>query len=280
MAITSSKWITLVALVMMMCSGRATASHEDSAIAFERLKKLSGTWEVVVESNARRSFITYVMTGRGTVLIEEFRSGGVGGMMTAYHLDKGTLVLTHFCGAGNQPRMRIKGVQDGGKRIRFEMYDITNLADPQAYHSTALDVVFIGDDRVDLAYEGMRAGVKSTQTFRLTRKTSTVAATAQAPGAAAAAKVPAPSGVDSKSAFIRLKGLVGTWDVTERDRPTTKEIATYSMTSSGSVLTEDLRAPAGSTEYEMGHMYTTYHLDKGQLVLTLSVARAISPGCG
>lgn len=40
----------------------------------------------------------------------------MGHMLMAYHLDKGTLVMTHFCGAGNQPRMRIKSV-DAGRRI-------------------------------------------------------------------------------------------------------------------------------------------------------------------
>lgn len=30
-------------------------------------------------------------------------------MFTAYHLDVGKLVMTHFCEAGNQPRMRITG---------------------------------------------------------------------------------------------------------------------------------------------------------------------------
>jgi hypothetical protein len=51
----------------------------------------------------------------------------------------GALVLTHFCGAGNQPRMRATRIDDGGRQVAFEMYDITNLSDPQAYHTTSLD---------------------------------------------------------------------------------------------------------------------------------------------
>ena len=32
--------------------------------------------------------------------------GGVRAMATAYHFDEAQLVATHYCGAGNQPRMR------------------------------------------------------------------------------------------------------------------------------------------------------------------------------
>jgi len=37
-------------------------------------------------------------------------------------------MLAHYCGAGNQPRMRVNSIEDGGRHIRFDFYDITNLA--------------------------------------------------------------------------------------------------------------------------------------------------------
>jgi phosphotransferase system IIB component len=251
----------VVASVAVWCLLAATpsiAQPDESAVAFERLKKLSGTWEVV-ESRAGRAMVaTYVMTGRGSVLMESIGASiGDAGMQTAYHLDKGTLVLTHFCGAGNQPRMRLKSVADGGRRLRFEMYDITNLADPKRYHSTAADVAFLSDTRVDVTFEGSD---KSKQTFSMTRQSEAVVRKAQS-----AARTPSPA--NSNDAFSRLKTLVGTWDVTERDNPNTRELATYTM-GSGGVLSEDLRAPAGTAGYAMGHMFTSYHLDKGQLVMT------------
>jgi hypothetical protein len=255
------KLITCIGALSLAIASTSFAEPNESAAAFERLKTLSGSWDVVESRAGGKSIATYMMTGRGSVLIEDLRAGGIGGMMTAYHLDKGTLVLTHFCGAGNQPRMRLKGVHDGGRRMRFEIYDITNLADPDGYRSTAVDVTFISDDRVDLAYQGKQGGSESTQTFRLTRKSAAVVPASQsfAPRAAKG---------DVNDAFRRLMTLVGSWTVTERDNPKTRETATYMMTGAGSVVTEDLRAPAGSTGHAMGHMFTTYHMDKGQLVLT------------
>ena len=156
--------MTIVAVALCSALLRAQPQAADSRAAMERLKTLVGKWESRVKgSSGGPSSVTYTLTSRGSVLIED-----AGGMMTAYHMDKDQLVLTHFCGAGNQPRMRIKAAD--ANHIYFEMYDITNLANPQAYHSTTLDVVFLGNDRVDLVYGGISAGQPSAQTFQLTRK--------------------------------------------------------------------------------------------------------------
>src|SRR5262245_59053952 len=177
MAVRIARRIAVMVVLMvttpLMIAGEPRA---DSSAAFDRLKGLIGTWDVTQKGSNRTEAATYTMTGGGSVLVESLHSpanSAMGHMLTAYHLDKGTLVLTHFCGAGNQPRMRVKTVEDGARTIAFEMYDVTNLADPQAYHSTKLDVVFHDADRVDLVYRGMRAGTESTQVFQLTRKKPT-----------------------------------------------------------------------------------------------------------
>jgi hypothetical protein len=164
------------ALMILACPIVAAGQHDkaiDSRGAFERLKGLVGTWNSTEKGNpARADVVTYTMTGRGTVLVEQFESSTpvMGHMLTAYHLDINRLVLTHFCGAGNQPRMRITSFDDGGRHITFDMYDITNLADPQAFHSTRLEVVFLSSDRVDLVYHSAYAEEETTQTFQLSRK--------------------------------------------------------------------------------------------------------------
>lgn len=149
--------------LLLMASLAAAHSTPDSGAAMERLKGLVGSWESTTNDSSTPRPVTYSITGGGKVLVEE-----TGGMMTAYHMDKERLVLTHFCGAGNQPRMRITAADD--HHIAFEMYDITNLSDSEAYHSTSLDVVFVGKDRVDLVYGGKTAGRSTTQVFHLTRK--------------------------------------------------------------------------------------------------------------
>ena len=162
--------ILMLSLVLVLSSHAANGAAEPSSadLAFERLKGLAGTWEATEKGTSRKFTAEYAVTGGGSVVMEV-----LGGMSTAYHLDKGALVLTHFCGAGNQPRMRVKNIENGGRHLQFEMYDITNLRAPDAYRSTSLDVQFHDDGTIDLAYGGWSAGRSSTQTFQLLRRTST-----------------------------------------------------------------------------------------------------------
>lgn len=165
--------MTIIALTLMGPIVASAQQPPDSSAAFERLKTLVGTWDAIDKTKpAQPMVVTYSLTGSGSVLMEELKSQGSasGGMSTAYHLDQGRLVLTHFCGAANQPRMRVKAIDDNGRKLRFEIYDITNHADPQAYHSTSLEVSFLTDQRVELAYGGTSRGRQSTQVFQLTRK--------------------------------------------------------------------------------------------------------------
>ena len=160
---------TTVVGSVLLAGSRAAAGDKaiDSQAAFNRLKTLAGTWDSIDKAKpSRPGTATYSMTGGGHVLVESMS----GGMSTVYHMDQGKLMLTHYCGAGNQPRMRIKSIEDGGRKISFEMYDITNLSAPDAYRSTHLDVVFVSDDLVELAYKGLAQGKESTQVFQLTRR--------------------------------------------------------------------------------------------------------------
>jgi hypothetical protein len=159
-----------IVLVAAAPSRIVGADSSGSEVAFERLKSLVGTWETVEKGSKRPGVATYTLTGGGKVLMEV-----MGGMATAYHLDKGTLVLTHFCGAGNQPRMRVKKIDSEGRHIAFEMYDITNHSNPESYYSSALDVRFLEDGTVELDYRGMTAGRESSQTFHLTKRLSSTA---------------------------------------------------------------------------------------------------------
>jgi hypothetical protein len=150
----------LLALTLSHQGAPVSQERLDSREGFERLKRLEGSWTVTLGGQPRPA--SYKLTGGDRVLMED-----IGGMTTAYYLDVDKLVLTHFCGAGNQPRMRLQEMDD--RHLSFEMFDITNLADPKSYHSTHLDVVFVSDDRVDLAYRGITDGRVSTQVFQLRR---------------------------------------------------------------------------------------------------------------
>ena len=160
---------TLLTVVILAAStpSRIRADEKSPAqAAFERLKALAGTWETLVD-RTHTGVATYTVTGGGQVVLEV-----MGGMATAYHFDKDTLMLTHYCGAGNQPRMRARTIAAGGRHIAFQMYDITNHPNPKtSSYSSALDVRFAEDGTVELAFKATTAGVeRPSQTFQLVKR--------------------------------------------------------------------------------------------------------------
>ena len=107
--------------------------------------------------------VTYAVNSRGSVVIEDT------GMLTTFHLDGDQLKLTHYCTAGNQPRMKATLLDD--RHVAFEIYDVTNLRNPDAYRTTSLDLRFISDERIDVEYGGLSAGKKTPpQLYKLTRR--------------------------------------------------------------------------------------------------------------
>jgi hypothetical protein len=144
-----------------------------SATALGWLKALNGTWRGKAEWSGGRAgsyemTATYRISGNGTAVVEDLGSDGVTVMTSVYHEDGGDLRMTHFCGAGNQPRLKAAEIDMAKKAVRFEMVDMTGrpgghvggveLRVPDADHLTIF-FTFVGGkapaiERLDLARTG------------------------------------------------------------------------------------------------------------------------------
>jgi len=122
--------------------------------AFQRLKTLVGEWQ---EEDEPRRQVTYHLTGNGSALVEEFR--GRPTMVSVYHMDGEALRLTHFCNAGNQPRMMASSYNPASDALKFDFVDVTSLSSPTAYHTRKLEVIFQDEDHVQLRFNGRKKGV-------------------------------------------------------------------------------------------------------------------------
>ena len=158
-----AKTICLTAVLTLSYPTIAEAQEVGGRTGFDRLKRLTGSW--TMSGVGSRGVTTYRVTDGGKTLIQD-----EAGQLTIFKLDGDKLTLTHYCARGNQPRMRLETLSES--KMSFTMYAITNLSDPQAYHTTNLELVFVSADRVDLIYRGTAAGRVSTQVVHLTRKSS------------------------------------------------------------------------------------------------------------
>jgi hypothetical protein len=111
MPLTKSR-VQAVSLIVVVLSLAACATNRapvaqsppDGQAALEYLKELKGEW--VVDGGDEGMFgWEFDVTSRGGVVVERLKVGTPTEMTTVYHLDHGTLVASHFCQLGNQPRL-------------------------------------------------------------------------------------------------------------------------------------------------------------------------------
>src|SRR6202049_163936 len=126
------KALRIAVCILMMLSTAAVFAESDPQKSFNQLKSLTGSWE---GKNSRDEpvQVSYRVTAGGSALMSEITGHGED-MISMIHFDGANrLVLTHYCGAGNQPRMQASASPDG-KAITFDFFDGTNIASPEAGH--------------------------------------------------------------------------------------------------------------------------------------------------
>lgn len=126
-----SRNIVVVAAVLavMLCINFAWA-ESDAQKSFNLLAGLEGKW-VGKGSEGQPLEVTFRMTAGGSALMSEIHGEGQENMITMFHMDGDRLIMTHYCGVGNQPRMKV--VSADAKSVSFEFFDGTNIG-PGAGH--------------------------------------------------------------------------------------------------------------------------------------------------
>jgi hypothetical protein len=130
----------LLAVVCLVSPGIALASS--SAEAFEQLKRLAGVWRPAEPADSPLR-VTFALTAGGTVLTEQWVSPRHTSM-TVYHEDGASLLATHYCPRGNQPRMALQR-RDADGTLRFVFRDGTGLDQVGEYYEHLLTLRIDGD---------------------------------------------------------------------------------------------------------------------------------------
>lgn len=161
-------------LLALMMTGGAVAADEKSVM--ERLAALEGDWMFLDENGEETDMIgsTFRLTAAGSALVEVMAPGSPEGveMVNMYHADGDRVLMTHYCAAGNQPRMEVKATDDEN-RLELQFESVTNLASPDANHMHHAEYVFHGDDRLTTRWWNMQDGKVSEEnhvTIELKRK--------------------------------------------------------------------------------------------------------------
>ena len=100
------------------------------------------------------------MIARGSVVVERtnFEAHPGETMLTLFHRDGPRLLLTHYCVAGNQPRLVASEFSGDARAITFTFLDATNLAARDQGHMDSAVLRFEGPDSFSSSWSWYQAG--------------------------------------------------------------------------------------------------------------------------
>ena len=134
--------------------------------AFDKMKTLVGDWTATTPMGT--STVNYKLASNGTVLVETISGGTDYEMITVYHPDKDGVMLTHYCAAGNQPRMRAKKFD--GDKLAFDFVDVTQADAKKGGFMRSLAVTFKDADHYTAVWTNDDGGGRTSPfTFELSR---------------------------------------------------------------------------------------------------------------
>jgi len=138
-------FLKLIVVVLMAVVLSAGICFSGTLPEFEKMKSLVGEWKGT-SMDGKPATVAHTLVSDNSAIMERLAMGGDSEMVTMYHPDGEHLMMTHYCSAHNQPRMRSNAVDAGGRNITFDLVDVTNLSAPDAGHMKRLVVTFADND--------------------------------------------------------------------------------------------------------------------------------------
>ena len=129
--------------------GLAAGKGPNADAAFKKLAALAGEWK----TDDGKASLTYEVIAGGTAILERETAEGRPSMVTLYHRDGNRLLLTHYCMAGNQPRMAARSFDTDSGELVFEFIDGTNLSSAEAGHMRTVTITFLDGDHFESEWQ-------------------------------------------------------------------------------------------------------------------------------
>lgn len=134
----------VVVLAACQSSQLKTSSCADmppykGSAAFERMKSLAGKWSGTTPMGLMT--VEYRVIAGGSVIEERFGEGTPMEMLSTYHDENGTLVMTHYCALRNRPKMR--AVKNTANLLVFDYVPTPGLNAAREKHMHSATYTFV-----------------------------------------------------------------------------------------------------------------------------------------
>lgn len=164
------KYSSVVLLFVFAClAGNPAFAQSTTEAGFEKIKSLSGDWEGV-RPDGKKVEVSYEVMSGGSAVVETLKPTDEPTMVTVYHMDGDQLRMTHYCSAGNQPRMVATMSGEKTSQIDFNLHDVTNLESPSEGHMKNLTLKLTDKDNLTQVWTFSQGDNAMPATFNLKRK--------------------------------------------------------------------------------------------------------------
>jgi hypothetical protein len=157
--------LLIVALATLGLTAPLSAADSKPNAAWEKLKTLAGEWDGT--EDGKPFHVSYKVVSNGTALMETMNGPDAMEMVTVYHPDGASVLMTHYCSMGNEPRMRAKGLADG--KLVFRYVDAANVK-PGDPRMSRLVLTFTDADHLGADWTHKSGAKEAVGHFAYTRK--------------------------------------------------------------------------------------------------------------
>jgi hypothetical protein len=165
------KRTALAVSVFTLLAAMAAFAQSSGQKSFDTMKSITGNWEGK-DSQGGAVAVSNRVTAGGSAVVSELKTtmhGKAEDMISMINMDGDRVLLTHYCSAGNQPRMQA-AISPDGKSITFTFVDATNLSSPDAPHMKSVTFNFIDENHHTEEWHFSMQGKEMVQRFDLQRK--------------------------------------------------------------------------------------------------------------
>jgi len=133
----------------------------DDKSAFEYIKTLAGNWERMGaashEHGASSSVVSFKISAAGSTVMETYNAGQKNEMVSVYHMDGKTLLMTHYCALQNAPVMKFEKTGTPGE-IKLAFFGGTNFDPKVDAHAHEADIRVKDQDSYEVTAVGYAGG--------------------------------------------------------------------------------------------------------------------------
>src|SRR5713101_594048 len=135
---------------MKMPAPKTSGPQSDAQKAFEIMKTMAGSWEGNIVGMS--THITIRVTSNGNAILHEATAPGrTDNPITMFYVDGDRLLLTHYCDAGNRPRM-VGKISPDGKTVEFDFLDIAGSTEYGHMHHAVFTIIDANRHTEDWTY--------------------------------------------------------------------------------------------------------------------------------